>query len=54
MPDYPAWHIALQIIRPLVAYIFHFPPSEMWEWDVDELHFWYVQACQIAESMQQA
>lgn len=27
-----------------VAYAFHFPPSELWGMDVEELIFWHEQA----------
>ena len=33
-----------------VAATFHFPPSEMWEMDADELRFWHRQAVRVSEA----
>lgn len=30
-----------------VAYTFHWPPSELWEMDLDELLEWHMQAARI-------
>ena len=31
-----------------VTYAFHFQPSEIWEMDLDELHFWCKGIAQVA------
>lgn len=28
----------------MIAYVFHFPPSELWEMDVQELRWWQERA----------
>lgn len=30
-----------------IAYMFHFPPSELWAMDTDELLMWHGQAVRI-------
>jgi hypothetical protein len=35
---------------PLIAYTFHFPPSEIWEMDAQEIDFWAGEAKMIAEA----
>lgn len=32
-----------------VAYAFHFPASELWEMDLEELLFWHKQAVRISK-----
>lgn len=33
-----------------VAYVFHFPPGELWNMDGDELLMWHDQAVRINEA----
>jgi hypothetical protein len=33
-----------------LAYFFHWPPSELWEMDLDEMLMWAEQACKISET----
>lgn len=34
-----------------VAYVFHFPPSELWSMDLAELRFWFDRAVEIGEQL---
>ena len=34
-----------------VAYVFHFPPSELWAMEQDELRFWFDAAVAIGEQL---
>jgi hypothetical protein len=34
-----------------VAFVFHFPPSELWDMDVDEILMWHEQAKRINEQL---
>jgi hypothetical protein len=33
-----------------IAATFHFPPTEIWNMDADELLFWHAQAARISEA----
>lgn len=35
-----------------IAAVFHFPPSELWEMDAEELLFWHNQARRVSEHEQ--
>jgi hypothetical protein len=35
----------------LIAYLFHFPPSEIWAMPISELAFWRRKAEKIVEAM---
>jgi hypothetical protein len=34
-----------------LAYVFHFPPSELWEMEIEDLCMWYEQAVRISEQL---
>lgn len=36
----------------VVAYTFHFPPSELWVMDIDELMDWHAQAKAINKKLE--